>query len=393
PRPLEDLATAPVVAATLETLIDGQGEVSPSATRFLHNIQFRNLTFAYAGWFAPNTSAGYPDIQAGWHGTFIGPTQLNPTRTPGNVTFSIASALRFEGNIFTHLGAVGLNLDSGSQGNAIVGNVFRDISSTAIQVGDASQASRLTTDPTKQARNNTIADNYITDVAAEYHDAVGLFLGYHNGAAITHNEIGNLPYSGISIGWGWGLSPSGALTGCDDSFAGNNTVAGNRIHDVMLSRIDGGGIYTLSGQPGSSANSNFIAGNGSTVGLYHDSGTCGYTDQWNVVAGAGEWMSMHDELTTFDNQIMYNYLDVDNVTCSDIRGIGSERCNYLSTGAPSQNYVHFNTVTAGVWPAAAQDIMNQAGLEPGYLGIKSPVCGDATCNAGETASSCPKDCL
>jgi hypothetical protein len=326
-------------------------------------------------------------MQAGWHGNFITQTQFDPTRTPGNVTFSISSSLRFEGNIFTHLGAVGLNLDSGSQGNAIIGNAFRDISSTAIQIGDVSQASRLTTDVAKQNRSNTISNNYITDVAVEYRSAVGIFVGYSWGASLEHNEVSNLPYTGISIGWGWGYRPDGSRTGCNDSFAGNNQIVANRVHDVMRVLIDGGDIYTLGGQFGSHVTENFISASPRAIGLYHDQGTCYYTDEDNVFANTWQWTSMW-EWTIQNNTIFHNFVDVDVASCGGAPGPASTVCN-----SPERNNVVFdNFATGGVWPALAVSTMNQAGLEPAYAGLASPVCGDATCNAGETAASCPKDC-
>lgn len=377
PRPGEDLTTMPVVAATLETLVRGVGE-DPA---FLEKVQFKGLTFAYAGWLGPSSSSGYPDVQAGWHG-------LDPRRTPGNVTFSSARSLRFEGNIFTHLGGVALNLDSGSQNIRIVGNVFNDISSSGIQIGDVSPASQQ---PMFANRTfaNTIANNYITRAAVEYQGAVGIFVGYSDIMVITHNELAQLPYTGISVGWGWAANEPT----CDQSFsyARKSILTRNRIRDVMQTLDDGGGIYTLSPQPESSTDANYISnvghpGGGQANALYHDQGTCHYTDRHNVVSGAWAWLSMwHPSVQS--NTIQNNYADRDLAVCLDHNQKPSFLC-----GQFGGNTVSGNIFTGGTWPQEALDVMSAAGLEPAYQGIKASVCGDATCNGSETPSTCPKDC-
>ncbi len=149
------------------------------------------------------------------------------SRTPGNLSLSRVKGIKFERCVFTHLGAVGLNIDSGSQENQIIGNKFVDISSSAIQIGDTSDFG--TTQESLKMKNNTISNNFISGAAAEYQSAVGIFCGYNAGLRIEHNEVEQLPYTGISVGWGWGR----------DSYAQDNQLNANWIHDVMLVLRDG----------------------------------------------------------------------------------------------------------------------------------------------------------
>ncbi|GAA2947860.1 hypothetical protein GCM10011428_78880 [Streptomyces violaceus] len=76
---------------------------------------------------------------------------------------------------------------------------------------------------------------------------------------MSHNEVYNLPYSGITIGYGWGANDIG---GSQDyvnrglysyqpvyttaTTAANNHVTDNYIHDLMQQMTDGGCMYTLS---------------------------------------------------------------------------------------------------------------------------------------------------
>jgi hypothetical protein len=64
-------------------------------------------------------------------------------------------------------------------------------------------------------------------------------------STIQHNHIANTTYSGLTLGWGWGREAAGA---------GDNSVVANRIESVMSTYCcDGGGIYTLGPQPGSTS--------------------------------------------------------------------------------------------------------------------------------------------
>jgi hypothetical protein len=64
---------------------------------------------------------------------------------------------------------------------------------------------------------------------------LGFWGGYLNGITLAHNEICNLSYTAISLGWGWSRHPV--------TYAGNNQVLNNLIYNHMQFLVDGGGIY------------------------------------------------------------------------------------------------------------------------------------------------------
>ena len=45
----------------------------------------------------------------------------------------------------------------------------------------------------------------------------GILAGYTDHTTIEHNKVYDLPYSGISVGWGWGLTDQGG----DTNYPGN----------------------------------------------------------------------------------------------------------------------------------------------------------------------------
>ena len=171
PREGEDLATARVVAPVLQDLVKGEG----TAAKPLRGIDFQGLTFAEAGYLAPEGNAGfaedslnlvYAKLAPGEQHKFQWSVGIKNVQLPANVTMTYAHELRFEGNTFTRLGAAGLTLDNGSQRNQVVGNVFTDISGQGVQVGNVDVVAA--TGP-QVAIDNRLEQNYLTNTAAEYH--------------------------------------------------------------------------------------------------------------------------------------------------------------------------------------------------------------------------------
>ncbi len=250
PRAGENLRTADVEAPVLQTLIEGAGSVR----RPLRNLEFQGLRFEYAGWLYPSTPEGFSEIQAnymvtGRHGydrqalCHFAPRGSCPfgawTPTPGNLAFRYDHGVVFQGDVFAHLGAAGLALGNGSQHDRVIGCVFTDISGNGLDLGNVN---RPQGPAAAQTADNTIADNHIYNVAAQYHGGVGIDVGYARHTHMVHNQLDHLPYTAISIGWGgW---PDKIHRSGVDNYSRNNLIAHNLIYDHMLLLADGGGIYT-----------------------------------------------------------------------------------------------------------------------------------------------------
>ena len=355
----ENISTATVIAPVLETLLSGTG----SLTSKIKNIQFTGITFAYATWLAPNTSEGYVSVQAGYHLTGTGNTVVPPgdtwTRTPGNVTFSAANNIVIKRNLFTHLGMVGLNFEYGSQFNNVIGNRFDDISSSGVQVGDTTDYA--TTDENRKSKYNSIQNNYIINIGKEYHDSIGISTGYNEHLTISHNEIANIPYSGISVGWGWGRN----------SYAQFNDISYNYIHDVMQTLQDGGAIYTLSAQPNSTIKGNYLQYGYADFGaIYPDEGSAYFNINNNVVKQPNNWLYMWNN-SVHDNIAQHNYSDTANII---------NACTNCTVNSNT-------TVTNGIWPTAAINIMDNAGIEPAYRDIKNSFYTNVALSKTVSASS------
>jgi hypothetical protein len=153
-------------------------------------------------------------------------------------------------------------------------------------IGDVrSEDDHHPTDPELVVSDNTVRTSYVTRVGFDYWDATGIFAGYTTRTTIEQNELFDLPYTAVSVGWGWGsVDPGGSGGYATATPSRENAIRKNLISHHMRALHDGGAIYTLGAQPGSVIEDNVIANQASRWGnIYLDNGTQGYTVRDNVV--------------------------------------------------------------------------------------------------------------
>lgn len=288
PREGEDLTQIEVVAPQLERLVCIAGELG----RPVRNLEFRGLTFAHANWWYPS-EVGHADVQANFTLDSLsdrlmfrsfGYTSIHNEhrKSPAAVLLRYAENIRFNRCTFTQLGSAGIDVELGSRRNALIGCHFHDISGTAVQIGDVQRDDHHPDDERKVVADNAVENCLIHDCAVEYMGGVGVFVGYTTRTRIVHNEICRLPYSGVSVGWGWGEEDAGGgpphywqpFHYDTPTPSRENFIAFNHIHHIMNPMGDGGGIYTLGNQPGTVIRGNHIHhAVGAPGGIYLDEGS------------------------------------------------------------------------------------------------------------------------
>ena len=137
------------------------------------------------------------------------------------------------------IGSNGVSFSGGSHRNTVSRSTFSDISASAVAIGTRSGSVASMTEKQFDI-NNTVSDCTITDVANEYRGHPGILVGFSHGTTIEHNEVAYVPYTAISLGWGW--------SGYPHTFDGANSIVANNIHHHMQVLGDGGAIYTLGTQ-------------------------------------------------------------------------------------------------------------------------------------------------
>ena len=352
-------------------LLDGF-TVVPNAITPAHDITFQGLTFAYATWMLPSTT-GYIDNQAGvlWDSS----SSHAPIRIPAAVQVHRGSNITFTGVEIAHTGGTGIDLADGTQNSTITASHIHDTSGGGVSVGEVDDYYLL--DTSRMTTGDTVSENWISQVGQDYSDAVGIWAGYTRTLTLSHNDIGHTPYSGISLGWGWGyaspcsMQSAQGLSTCAHGtiYAGGNQILDNHVHDVMNILNDGGPIYTNGGQgDGDGSTTSVLAGNLVEVTnhtnnrLYQDEGSS-YWNTYNNVArtGGGNWIGMWTP-TIHDIDIHDNY---------------SDTSSYYNHGT-NITFNQATIVSGGAWPAAAQAVIAAAGPDAAHRPLTGRIDDDDT---------------
>ena len=136
---------------------------------------------------------------------------------------------------------------------------------------------------------------------------MGVWIGRSSYNRVSHNEICDLYYTGISVGWSWGYAPTSTH---------HNLVEFNHIHDIGRGVLgDMGGIYCLGDSPGTVLRNNLVHdvydhGTGS-LAIYTDEGSTGILIENNIGHG-----------TTYAN--FHQHYGKENIVRNNIWALGKD---------------------------------------------------------------------
>ncbi len=263
PREGENMRNAKVITPSLEKLMEIKGTVGRSVSY----VSFKGIKFENTTWLRPSLK-GHVPLQAGMYLLDAYKLKIKGTpeksglenqawvgRPPAAVEVSYANHINFSDCTFTHMASTALDFMRGTHDDEIKGNLFKDIGGTGIQVGvfsDESFEAHLPynpSDPREVCTNEHIIDNLVDDATNEDWGCVGIGAGFVKGIDIEHNEVCDVSYSGISVGWGWTKAAN---------VMSDNIIRANKVHHYAKHMYDVSGIYTLSAQPRSVIDSNYI---------------------------------------------------------------------------------------------------------------------------------------
>ena len=336
PREGEKMQEAEVIVPAVETLVRVEGTLD----RPVCHIRFEKITFSYTTWMRPSEK-GHVPLQAGMYltdGYRIDPKMqrnyLNHLldnqgwlgRPAAAVRVVAARQIDFERCRFEHLGSTGLDYEEAVQGGVVRGCLFRDIAGNGLLVGSFSPAAHETHLPYDPADRREVCTQqhinncYFTEIGNEDWGCLAIAAGYVGDVNIEHNEISEVPYSGISLGWGWTQTVNCMR---------NNRVHANLIHHYAKHMYDVAGIYTLGSQPKSYVTENCV----------HSIYKPGY---------------VHDP-----NHWFYLYTDE-----------GSSFITVRDNWTEGEKYLQNANGPGNVWenngPKVDNDVRERAGLEAGY---------------------------
>lgn len=345
PGPGEGMQSAEFTVPMTEQLAVFEGE---SQDNPVSHIRFEGVSFQYSTWLAPSTSQGLPDAQSNILRMKDQTTGISEELlAPAAVEIRTGRNIAFERCSFSRLGSAAVNITGASSDNLVRGNVFTDISGSGVQVGEVNSRQSENynpIDPGKVLRNNDVVNNYFNGLGADYRSSVAVFAAYPQDMDVSHNEIANMPYSGITIGWGWSTIQTASW---------NNRIENNYIHHVMLELVDGGAIYTLGASKDMVISGNYIREQLHNYGsIYLDEGSTNITARDNVMANVQ--IPVHVNTNA-------NYLTVSRTYADNFKKVNAGLAQ-----AVVEDILYYPDEA---WPAEALAIIEQAGIEEPYRDI------------------------
>ncbi|MGI5270451.1 ricin-type beta-trefoil lectin domain protein [Nonomuraea sp. CA-218870] len=381
----QNMSQVSVELPVLQSLVQVGGTYDAPA----HHLTFSGITFTGTSWLGPSGDQGYVDQQTGAYmaGTWNWPaftachqgcrqfeaTRPNWYQMPAAVQVSAANTVTFTDSRFLNLGqtAIGIGNDAnahasgvglGAAGVTVTRSEIARGSAGGIVIGGVRADAHHPGDQRMVNRNITVSHNRIHDLGLDHRGVVAVLSTYVTGTDVSRNEVYNMPYTGLSIGYGWGANEPGGSThyanrGLYDfqpryttpTTASGNRLVGNYVHDVMQQMTDGGCVYTLSWNPGAVISDNHCLRTNGWFGIYFDEGSRYYTVRNNVLANTGTWATA-------------NYWYGENMGDFTVTGNWSTNGSTNVTNGDRGNVVNNNvTVANGAWPAGAQAVIASAG--------------------------------
>jgi hypothetical protein len=261
PREGEDMTKAEVIVPSGRTLLRLKG--GAASGKWVEHLRFEGLSFQYTDWLMGD------DTMIDGHSAM----EYDPTTTAA-VYLTYARGCEFTDCEIAHTGNWGLQFGEGCRRNKAERCHLHDLGAGGVVMGENEEPGHID----QRAEHNVVHNCFIHHGGRVFHAAVGVWLGSSNYSTVSHNEISDFYWCGITASRAADISTQ----------TKNNLIEYNHIHHLAWNALkDLGGIYTTGESPGTVIRNNVIHHISSIVrrgrGIYLDQGSADIVVENNLV--------------------------------------------------------------------------------------------------------------
>jgi hypothetical protein len=398
--PIDQMNKLDVELPRLTTLM----AIGNSLDEPVEELEFRGIRFSHTSWLGPSSNEGYASQQSGSY--IKGRAVAYPTdplvncsqgcpafetmrnewnQVPASIQTAAARFITFDEDVFAHLGQYALGIGNDADANLtgaglstsdirVTRCTFIDNAGGAVLAGGVRRDAHHPRDARMINRQLLVNNNRIQSVSKDYLDNSAILSTYVTGALILHNDISDIPYDAIDVGYGWGYEDAGGNANYRVNQHGYDfkdniiyesptthrdvVVANNRIHGAKKLFHDGGAIYNLSASPGTLITENYVFDNNQRIALYLDEGSRYITVRKNVVDDpGGTWLNINTAKGAFPLRI-----SPDNSASGNWHN--SVKAGGMWTNYQNDLILDDHLVHEQIWPVDAEEVIRNAGIEP-----------------------------
>ena len=223
---------------------------------------------------------------------------------PAAIYVTSSKEIEFTDCRFENISYSAVKFDNASKDCRITSCEFNEIGGNAIYINGEFVVPAST-------QNIDVTDCHISRYGRIFNNAIGILLTHAIDCDLTHNEIHDGWYTGISVGWNWGYT---------DNPTNNINISNNLIYNIGNGWLsDMGGIYTLGIQPDTVISGNVIYNVGCDEGQYGYGGWGIYLDE-----GSSEILVENNLVYDCSSQTFHQHYGKDNMIRNNIFAFGGD---------------------------------------------------------------------